>query len=484
MTGYTPQGSTPYTSYKPVVDPEHPARVQRVREAFSRKALKRICQMQEHQFGEAYGMTKYVTDEQKAPSDYFFYRNTGSRVLAVAHLDTVVTHDRRQTSFAETAAGLVVHSGALDDRLGAYIILDLLPKLGLNYDVLLTTGEEKGQSTAAFFVEPIIEDGQYDWLIEFDRGGTDVVMYCYDNAETRQMVRDCGATPGWGSFSDIAYLEHLGIKGFNWGVGYQDYHTVRGYAFLEDTFKMVAYYLNFHEQNEGTYMIHYKKPAPTYGGSRGGLGSSFLGSENTGGSSRGSSFRDSALTAESSDDWKAYVGQVAAATGLTEAEVEAEILSGDLDLDDDAPVPPDPEGEGLFDLEQFEAESTWVRYIKRVAELAGISVSQAQDRILEPEDKWSLALLVATQQADDEEWELFEKAKQDAKTKGKVEDIPCSNNCKGEDCRQPWHEQVQREFGETVEGVSEPRVEDEPDYDEYPTQEKINRVLARLEEQP
>ena len=45
----------------------------------------------------------------------------------------------------------MVHSGALDDRLGAYIILDLLPKLGINVDVLLTVGEEQGRSTANFF---------------------------------------------------------------------------------------------------------------------------------------------------------------------------------------------------------------------------------------------------------------------------------------------------------------------------------------------
>lgn len=239
-----------------------PARLNEVEDAFSRKALKRICEADEESFGDAFDMERYSVPEQPAPDNFYFYKDNGSNILAVAHLDTVGHADDRICRIVNTEGGLVVFSRALDDRLGAYIILELLPQLGLNYDILLTVGEESGRSTAAYFDMP---DGkQYDYMIEFDRGGTDVVMYQYDDMEVRDLVKRCGARVGDGSFSDISYLGHLGIKGFNWGVGYQDYHGPRAHAFLDDTFMMVARYLTFAEQNEGVYMPHYEADEPWY----------------------------------------------------------------------------------------------------------------------------------------------------------------------------------------------------------------------------
>ncbi len=48
--------------------------------------------------------------------------------------------------------------------------------MGINVDVLLTTGEEMGQSSAAYF-DP--GEKKYNWMFQFDRGGTDVVTYDY-----------------------------------------------------------------------------------------------------------------------------------------------------------------------------------------------------------------------------------------------------------------------------------------------------------------
>jgi len=240
---------------------------------FDRRALQRVCEAHETSFGDAYDMEKWVVASRKGRDDFFYYKNNGSDTLFVAHLDTVVFDDERQTDFAETAAGLVVHSGALDDRLGAYIGLELLPRLGIKHDWLLTVGEESGRSTAEFFPASIKK--AYDWIIEFDRGGTDVVMYEYEDDDVVDLVEDVGAKVGLGSFTDICYLEDLGCKGFNWGVGYQDYHCTRGYAYLEDTMGMVARYLRFHENNVGHYMPHVKKPKYTYaygGGYSGGGG--------------------------------------------------------------------------------------------------------------------------------------------------------------------------------------------------------------------
>lgn len=225
---------------------------QRVRDAFDAEALKHLC--------TTWDFTQYAEKVDLPPARvwhgegererFYWYRDNGSKILAVAHLDTV--QDDRTCQVTPTAAGLLATSGGLDDRLGVYVILDLLPKLGLTFDVLLTTDEEIGQSTADEF----FTDKEYNWIIQFDRGGTDVVMYDYQTAELTELVKDAGATVGVGSFSDICRLDHLGVAGFNWGVGYRDYHSERSHAWLEDTFRMVARFVKFHKANKDERLIH------------------------------------------------------------------------------------------------------------------------------------------------------------------------------------------------------------------------------------
>ena len=225
--------------------------IESVERAFHRDDLALICEMPERDFAKVFDMER-VRVPQPAPENFYAFKDNGSNILAVAHLDTVGLAHQRAAHFVDTEAGPVVFSRALDDRLGAYIILILLPALGITCDVLLTTGEESGRSTAAFFEPP----KQYDWIIEFDRGGTDVVMYQYDDQATSDLVEECGAVVGEGIFSDICYLEFLGVKGFNWGVGYRDYHGPRAHAYLDDTFTMVAKFLKFHAANAGSYLHH------------------------------------------------------------------------------------------------------------------------------------------------------------------------------------------------------------------------------------
>ena len=228
-----------------------------IRRAYRQEELAYVCTLPEREFGDVFGMETITVQQQptwgETPEDYYHFRDNDANVLAVAHLDTVMPGHRRIPRFRDTGKGPLIVSGALDDRLGAYVILGLLPKLGVKCDWLFTVGEESGCSTAEFF-EPC---KNYDWVIEFDRGGTDVVMYQYEDEPCRQAVETAGATVGAGSFSDIAYLEHLGVKAFNWGVGYRgDYHSDRGFAYLNDTFTMVAKYRLFNEQNAGTAMPH------------------------------------------------------------------------------------------------------------------------------------------------------------------------------------------------------------------------------------
>lgn len=228
-------------------------------DVFDKNTLAGTLTRAERNFGKHYGMETVLVDEP-GPENFYHFLDRGASVLAVAHLDTVVSPRNRRARFYESKDGLVVNSGALDDRLGAYVILEMLPKLGIVTDVLLTVGEESGRSTAAHFEAP----RQYDHIIEFDRGGMDVVLYQYHDDETVDRVERSGAVVGLGAFSDTAFLEHLGCKGINWGVGYHDYHSTRGYAYLDDTFDMVNLYRRFHAQNEGVFLEHVPKIRETY----------------------------------------------------------------------------------------------------------------------------------------------------------------------------------------------------------------------------
>lgn len=222
---------------------------QQVAAAFNKDALIHLC--------STWDFTKYATKVPLAPTKwsddrFYWYQDNDSDILAVAHLDSVQWSSVCQV--IETAAGPLAVSGALDDRLGAYVILELLPALGITCDILLTTDEERGASTATDFQEDFVDGKQYNWMIEFDRAGTDVVMYQYETPELVRMVEDAGARVGIGSYSDISDLDDLGCIGFNWGVGYEEYHSERSHAFLSDTFRMVARFMNFYEANAQTYL--------------------------------------------------------------------------------------------------------------------------------------------------------------------------------------------------------------------------------------
>lgn len=233
--------------------PTRPSRLKEVRKHFDQAALKRVCEMHESEFAGFYGMSTTKVP-QKAPEDEYYFVDNGSNILAVAHLDTVGLPHQRTANFVDTEAGPVIFSRALDDRLGAYIILELLPRLGLKFDWLLTVGEESGKSTAAFFEPPAGKE--YNWLIEFDRGGTDVVMYQYEDDAACDAVEAAGAPVGMGSFSDISYLDHLGRTGFNWGVAYREYHYPEAHAFLDETLDMVGKFLHFHDDNAEKVMVY------------------------------------------------------------------------------------------------------------------------------------------------------------------------------------------------------------------------------------
>lgn len=171
------------------------------------------------------------------------FLDNDSNILAVVHTDTV--QDCNHFAVAEITDETIIYNPKLDDRLGVYTILDLLPKLGINPDILLTENEEIGQTTAADFKSA----KQYNWIIEFDRAGTDAVTYQYDfEAQVEEHFKI-----GQGLFSDISEMDHLNCMAFNIGVGYHDAHSRRAYMILEEYIDQIARFVRFHDNNADTH---------------------------------------------------------------------------------------------------------------------------------------------------------------------------------------------------------------------------------------
>lgn len=219
----------------------------------------------------------------------YVYIDRGSNVLAVVHLDTVQDYGRNhrylgkdgktyvqrfdETRYSEMQltsrkkikrAGCVslfsstraVKSIALDDRLGLYVIMELLPKYGIMPDVLMTVDEEIGMSTARDF----FPEKQYNWMFSFDRRGLQPVLYEYDTPELRQVLSAFGYSVTYGSFSDISDLEHLGCSGINFAVGYDYEHTHHCIASLETVNALVEKFVRFYDTMKDVVMPYVYQP--------------------------------------------------------------------------------------------------------------------------------------------------------------------------------------------------------------------------------
>ena len=181
-----------------------------------------------------------------------------NKILAVAHRDYVA--DNSKFNVARAKKDTYIFNGALDDRLGIYTILKTLPDMGLNFDYILTDGEESGMSTAGDFET----DKKYNWIFSFDRRGNGVVMYQYDNKESREAVTRFGFKVDFGSFSDISFLDGLGCLGFNFGVGYFNEHTARHYMSVKTWSKQVNKFVSFFNHYKDVPMPYVPAPRPVY----------------------------------------------------------------------------------------------------------------------------------------------------------------------------------------------------------------------------
>ena len=184
-----------------------------------------------------------------------WYIDNGGDILGIAHLDYVPQTSHFQTVRISPGGERVIYSGQLDNRLGAYTLLDVLVNFGCAYDILLTTGEERCQSTARQFYT----DKIYRWAFSFDRAGTyDVALYQYLDSQTAGAVGAVGLRAANGSYSDIVELEHLGCKCFNWCNGLQDGHSPYAHVRERDYISCVIRFLEFWELYSETHFPHYQ----------------------------------------------------------------------------------------------------------------------------------------------------------------------------------------------------------------------------------
>lgn len=189
------------------------------------------------------------------PNGFYIYKDNGSKILAVAHMDLVPAVNGVKTFECQ---GDTIKVPQLDDRLGCHIILDVLPKLGITTDILLTIGEETGNSTAKHFKAP--EGKEYNWLMEFDRGGEDTVMYKFHTPEMEKKLKEYGIKVGRGSFTDICVLEDLGVWAVNFAVAYSSNHSSSA-SFNVKLFEeqLLPKYIEFIKSNKDTKIKHEKK---------------------------------------------------------------------------------------------------------------------------------------------------------------------------------------------------------------------------------
>lgn len=196
------------------------------------------------------------------PDGPLVYIDNGAKVLGVAHMDAVGFTPVRYTA-TRWDQRCIVNAMQLDDRLGVCILLDILPQLGLKYDILLCDGEEQCRTTAAHFET----SKDYNWMFEFDRAGTDVVMYDYETLQRANLLESYGFDVGHGSYTDICRLGHLGCTGFNFGCGYRGAHTKACDVDLLDTEWMIRKFAVFFDEMHATKLDYV--PVPVQRGSRG-----------------------------------------------------------------------------------------------------------------------------------------------------------------------------------------------------------------------
>jgi len=181
---------------------------------------------------------------RKLLNDRRIFVDNGGDVLFVAHIDTVLPPRIKKRTKKR------IHATGLDDRLGCLLAYNL--GMELHADILLTDDEEKCRSTA---LHHVCKD--YNWVVEFDRAGDDVVTYEKDSYAFQQVLREYWDI-GFGSYSDIADLPTTACC-FNLGIGYQHAHSKDSYVDLKVLATQVYKFREFYEKYNATKFVAEEK---------------------------------------------------------------------------------------------------------------------------------------------------------------------------------------------------------------------------------
>jgi len=179
-------------------------------------------------------MEHLVTDGKQVA----WHIKRGGKVLLVAHIDTV-----HEPKIHKITKKTIIAQG-LDDRLGVFMAMALMNARD-DVDVLITDDEEVGKSSAALIPT---EDLNYNCIIGLDRGGMDFVDYDLADDDLIDAYSEF-AEFGYGSFSDICFLNDPPCGCINVGIGYQKAHSKDSYAKIADikqSYKNVCKFLDKH----------------------------------------------------------------------------------------------------------------------------------------------------------------------------------------------------------------------------------------------
>ena len=104
---------------------------------------------------------------------------------------------------------------------------------------MLTDHEETCKSTAQYHTCK-----NYNWIVEFDRAGTDFVTYGCANKDLKKELSKTWAE-GVGSFTDICFLP-TNAACFNLGIGYDKAHNKDSSVKISDIDKQLGFFRSFY----------------------------------------------------------------------------------------------------------------------------------------------------------------------------------------------------------------------------------------------
>lgn len=174
------------------------------------------------------------------------FMDRGSLVLFVVHIDTVQKPKfirRRKTKSGKLKR---IYAQGLDDRLGCMIAFQLSEEL--NTDLLICDNEEQCRSTGQFH-----ELKDYNWIVEFDREGKDVVTYDLDCDKFRNALLDYWKI-GFGTYSDVMSLQTQACC-MNLGLGHHFSHSKDSYVDVKVFKRQIAKFKSFYHKYKDVKFI-------------------------------------------------------------------------------------------------------------------------------------------------------------------------------------------------------------------------------------